>query len=130
MKFFKAIKPVLLSLSLLYALVSGFGMAAKGIMPLSGTPTCAMLGHENLMCPMSEAEHFNAWESTFRAILERQQALPIVIFAYLSLVALVFINKYLLRLQGKVWEWKWPPGCVPLFIWMISTGTHQRLTYG
>ena len=126
----KAIKLSLFSLSLLYALVSGFGMAVMVMVPLSGAPTCVMLEHQNKMCPMSAAEHFNAWESTFRAISERQQALPLVILSVFGEIALAVLIKYPISLQGRVWEWKWPPGRVSLFILMIGFGAHQRLTYG
>ena len=126
----KAIKSVLFSLSLIYSLVSGFGMAAMGTMPMSVTPTFAMLGHENRMCLMPAADHFSAWESTFRAMPERQQALPTIILAALVVAASVLVSANLSGLQGRLREWKWPPGYVPLFIRIIGRGTHQRVTYG
>ena len=72
----KAIKSVLFSLSLLYVLVSGFGQAAMGTMPMSGTPTCVMLGHTNTVCPMSVTAHVSAWERLFLGLPARTATLP------------------------------------------------------
>ena len=126
----KVLRSALLSLSLLYALVSGFGMAAMGTMPRPGTPACAMLGHMDRMCPMSAADHFASWESAFRALPERQQALPIIALAFLGSVTWLLVNKYQPSLQGRTGKRKWPPGYLPLFIRTVSMGAHQRLTYG
>ena len=89
-----------------------------------------MIEHIDTICPMSAADHINAWQSLLKAIPEPQQSLPLV-FLFLWLIATyVFIRTIQQNLKGRVWEWKWPPGSISLFVLMISTGTHQRLTYG
>lgn len=126
----RLLKPVLVSLALLVAGISGMGLVAQGAMPMSETPACVMLGHKNSMCPMSAADHLASWQDAFRAVSHRQLSVPLV-----PLAARTPRGRELLSggLGGPRIRWKrrnGPPGLAPPFVRMVGEGAHQRLTYG
>lgn len=129
MRIGNAFRSLLLSLPLLYAAVGGLGMAAMGTMPTAGAPTCAMVGHGNpAACPMSAGDHLLSWQSAFRAAVPRQ-AVPSTAAPTASGIPVppgMDPGRALARRQRG----KEPPGVAPLFVRMVGSGRHQRLTYG
>ena len=121
------LKPVFFLVAALYVAVSSLGMAAMVRMPMYGAPTCAMLGHQGQMCPMSVADHFASRQGAFRTIVHTQ--VPSVFLAVAigsNVVDATFTEGTGLR---PCVRWHGPLGRPALFMSMVRKGACQRLVY-